>query len=73
MKAYRDLRPFPLSQVVIGDPGVVVITMAEGQWDGVLAAAYERGWILLEVDDDEQPVRAYRRATDQATHEEPNP
>jgi hypothetical protein len=35
--------------------------MSEGQWDTILAAAYAAGWTLLELDDDEQPVRAYRR------------
>ncbi len=45
-----------------GQPGTVVVTMGEGQWDATLSAAYEQGWILLEVDEREQPVRAYRKA-----------
>ena len=39
------------------------MTMSEGQWDGLLAAAYEHGWILLELDADERPMRAYRKPT----------
>jgi hypothetical protein len=37
-----------------------VMTMGEGQWDGMLAAAYAQGWVLLELDADERPVAAYR-------------
>jgi hypothetical protein len=63
MKPARDLRPFPLADVLpLGKPGQRVMTMGEGQWDGLLSAAYAQGWILLELDDDEVPVRAYRRA-----------
>lgn len=39
----------------------VVVTMSEGQWDALLEAAYDQGFILLELDDHERPVRAYRR------------
>jgi hypothetical protein len=62
MPPTRDLRPFPLADVLpLGShPGQQVVTMSEGQWDGLLSAAYQRGWILLELDDDERPVRAYR-------------
>ncbi len=64
MKLARDLRPFPLAEVLpLGSrPGQLVMTMAEGQWDGMLAGAYAAGFILLELDDDERPLRAYRKA-----------
>jgi hypothetical protein len=39
-----------------------VMTMSAGQWDRLLQAAYEAGWVLLELDAKERPVRAYRRA-----------
>ena len=45
-----------------GAPGVRVVTMGSGQWDSLLAACYDLGWILLEVVD-EVPVRAYQKAT----------
>jgi hypothetical protein len=60
------LSPCPLALAVAalsgGVPGARVMTMAEGQWDGLLAGAYAAGWILLEVDDDERPVRAFQKA-----------
>ena len=40
----------------------VVITMSRGQWDGLLEAAYESGHVLLEVDHNERPVKAYQHA-----------
>lgn len=64
MKTVRDLRPFPLADLLpLGSrPGHLVMTMSEGQWDGMLSAAYEQGWVLLELDDNERPVRAYKKA-----------
>jgi hypothetical protein len=63
----RDLRPLPLADAMKaltgGGPGGLVITMGEGQWDGILSAAYENGWILLELNDAEVPVRAYQKGT----------
>jgi hypothetical protein len=35
-------------------------TMSIGQWDGTLQAAYDLGYTLLELDDEETIVRAYR-------------
>ena len=58
----RDLRRVPLDDVLPLRAGVLYITMAEHQWDAALADAYRAGWVLLEVDGDEQPVAAYRRA-----------
>jgi len=42
----------------------VIITMSTGQWDGFLQAAYDYGHTLLELDENEHPVRAYRKAPD---------
>jgi hypothetical protein len=56
---YRDLRAVPLSEAFTNS---CVMTMSIGQWDAMLAAAYERGWTLLELDDNERPIRAYRKA-----------
>jgi hypothetical protein len=65
MKPYRDLKPFPLADVLpLGRRGQLVMTMSLGQWDAMLASAYRQGWILLELDDDERPVRAYRKAAE---------
>ena len=35
--------------------------MSIGQWDGLLEAAYDAGAVLLELDDNENPIKAYRR------------
>ena len=42
----------------------LIVTMSVGQWDGLLATAYDRGATLLELDDDEMPIKAYRRKAD---------
>ena len=42
-------------------PGTLVFTMSIGQWDNLLAAAYQHGATLLELDDAERPVAAYRK------------
>ena len=39
----------------------VIVTMSIGQWDGLLEAAYDAGAVLLELDDNENPIKAYRR------------
>jgi hypothetical protein len=44
------------------------VTMSVGQpWDDVLAEAYAIGWVVLELDDNERPIRAYRKITPPAT------
>jgi hypothetical protein len=40
-----------------------MVTMSVGQWDPLLASAYALGWVLLELDADERPVRAYQKAS----------
>jgi hypothetical protein len=54
----RDLHPWPLANAL---KAARVMTMSVGQWNAMLAAAYDQGWILLELDDNEVPVRAYRK------------
>ena len=39
----------------------MVITMSPGQWDALLDEGYNRGALLLEIDQSEQPVKAYQR------------
>jgi hypothetical protein len=59
-----DLTPYPLDAALAAlttRSGSVTITMSLGQWDSLLAAAYDDGWTLLELDTHEVPVRAYRR------------
>jgi hypothetical protein len=49
--------PFPI-------PGKCYMTMTPGQWDWVLQEAYERNWMLLEievVDGEEKAVKAFQK------------
>jgi hypothetical protein len=55
------LNEIPLAGIML-KPSVIV-TMSIGQWDGLLAAAYDHGAVLLELDDNETPIRAYRQIT----------
>jgi hypothetical protein len=56
------LRPIPLADALPVRPGVAYATMSPGQWDALLAVLYADGWVLLELNDHEEPVRAYRRS-----------
>jgi hypothetical protein len=60
MTTPRDLHPIPLAEARLG-VAKLVITLGHGQWDAMLSAAYDAGWVLLELDADEQPVAAYQR------------
>jgi hypothetical protein len=62
VKLSRDLRRVPLHEALARQHGTRFITMAEDQWDATLAEAYRAGWVLLEVDERERPVAAYRKA-----------
>jgi hypothetical protein len=37
-----------------------MFTMSINQWDALLQAGYDQGATLLELDDSERPVAAYR-------------
>lgn len=54
------LHPIPLAEVTFAR-GTLTFTMSVGQWDNLLAAAYNQGATLLELDANENPVAAYRR------------
>jgi hypothetical protein len=56
------LNEIPLAGIML-KPSVIV-TMSIGQWDGLLAAAYGGGAVLLELDDNETPIKAYRQKTE---------
>jgi hypothetical protein len=56
------LHEIPLSEVKFL-PRTVTLTMSIGQWDALLAEAYQRGHTLLELDANERPVAAYRLYT----------
>ena len=46
---------------MMGGKPSVTITMSIGQWGGFLQAAYDTGHNLIELDENEIPVRAYRK------------
>lgn len=50
-------------RVLNGGEAAVIVTMSQGQWDVLLSAAYAQGFLLLELDDDETPVRAFQQKT----------
>lgn len=54
------LNEIPLDWTEILSPGCS-ITMSPDQWDTVLKVAYDLGWTLIEVDETEIPVAAYRK------------
>jgi hypothetical protein len=56
-----ELRPVDLAGVVPPRPRLCYCTMSEGQWDTLLQAAYDLGFVLLELDDEERLLRAYRK------------
>ncbi len=60
--ATQHLNPVPLSEVLPLRPGVCYATMSVGQWDGVLQEAYDVGFVLLVLDEEERPVGAYRKS-----------
>ena len=48
-----------LEAIQTARPGLIMITMSSGQWDHILEGLYREGAVLLELDDDENPVAAY--------------
>ena len=56
-----SLNPAPLADVLPPRRGLAYVTISRSQWDALLQAAYDAGWVLLEMDDGERPVAAYRR------------
>ena len=55
-----ELNEISLQDALSFKPGGT-ITMSQGQWDSMLQFAYEDNWILLELNDDEIPIKAYRK------------
>ncbi len=56
-----ELRAIPLADGWLKS-GEITVTMSVGQWDALLAASYEAGFVLLELDENENPVRAFQKA-----------
>ena len=57
-----ELHRISLSETILsGLRPSVTVTMSTDQWDSYLAAAYDTGCVLLELDHNEVPVAAYQR------------
>jgi hypothetical protein len=50
-----------ITAMLAGNNPGCFITLSQGQWDVLLQGAYDRRWTLLELDDDERPIAAYRK------------
>ncbi len=48
--------PFPAYS-----PELRIITVRRGQWDEIIAEAYNKGWHVIEMDENDKPVRAYQK------------
>lgn len=62
--ARPNLRQVPIEEVLPPRGKQVVLTISVGQeMSAVHRVGYDAGWYVLELDDDERPVRAYHRGT----------
>ena len=57
----KTLNRVPMSDVLPPRRGLCYATKLVDQWDDTLQAAYDLGFVILELDNEERPVRAYRR------------
>lgn len=58
---------FTLNEISVDnifDGPAIIITMSTGQWDALLESAYDSGYILLELNEDQVPVKAYQKQRD---------
>jgi hypothetical protein len=58
------LNEIPIKEAMAGileGCGGLYVTMSPGQWDALLDTSYNSGATLLEIDQNEQPVKAYQR------------
>jgi hypothetical protein len=53
-------RIFPECASQMAPEGFRMITMSVGQWDPLLRAAYDEGWLILELDNNERLIHVYR-------------
>lgn len=60
MKKRPKLNEISLEGIFQNLKGKMICTMSEGQWDVPLDVFYKNGAILLELDDNEMPVRAFQ-------------
>lgn len=61
MKTRRQISLNEISLDGIFNKTEIIGTMSDEQWDKFLQTAYDNGATLLELDENEIPIRAYRR------------
>jgi len=42
-------------------PGLRAVTMGQGQWDEFLRVCYDDGWLLIELDENENLIGVYQK------------
>jgi len=42
-------------------PGLRAVTMGQGQWDDLLQICYDDGWLLIELDENDNLVGVYQK------------
>jgi hypothetical protein len=63
MKILKKDRPKILREIPLPVPmtgGTLIITINVGAWDALIAAVWDKGGILIEMEND-RPVRAFQR------------
>lgn len=55
------LTPVPVSLVWPPRPGQLTACMERGEWSILFSVFYEVGWVLIEVDEENQILHAYQK------------
>lgn len=55
------LTAIPVATVWPPKPGQMTVTIEEGEWNIIIEICYAAGWVLIEVDEQEQVIRAYQK------------
>jgi hypothetical protein len=57
------IREIPLEEAgkFIGNPDKMIVNTPQGQWGKVSETCYNSGWIVVEVDRNQKPLRAFMK------------
>lgn len=64
MKKRPVLHEVPLSTVWPPQKAEVYITIDVGAWDDLIENSYNTGFVLLEMDANETPIKAFKKISD---------
>ena len=62
------LNKIPLTEVFPLRPGCAFITIDIGAWDTLIEVAYNNGFFLIEMDENENPVRAFHKVMNNSSY-----